>query len=323
MAEGWHTQAELVAAARAAGFSIDEKLIERWVGAGLLDMAQTDGRGDRKGVGRRWPDSQRDLLLSLLGHHRTARELTTLANVPVIVWAIWGEDFVPLRQVRRALETYARVDRRRRPWRGQAWARRLVTRIAKPGTSGHQRDVLAEALLHALEHDSLDDPALARRFADVVGPADPDAQSDGPRMLAIVKAQWTGRARFHEFTDGHFRWARAFLLHAQADYAVARPTLAADPRFGPLHQPFTLQTVASEACHSLLMLLGMTMSERIDENLEPPLQLAPWLEGRARLATRVAEVGSLSGAGFSIPAGLSIEVSVEISPPADAAAAPG
>lgn len=314
MAEEWHTQAELVAAARAAGFSIDEKLIERWVGAGLLDTAQMDGRGDRKGVGRRWPDSQRDLLLSLLGHHRTARELPTLANVPVIVWAIWGEDFVPLRQVRRALETYARVDGRRRPWRGQAWARKLVTRIARPGTSGAQRDALAEALLHALEHESLDDPALARRFADVVGPADPRAQSDGPRMLAIIKAQWTGRARFYEFCDAHFRWARSFFLCAQADYAVARPVLAADPRFGRLHQPFTLETIANEACHSILLLLGMTVTTPIDEELAPPLQLAPWLEGRARLTTAVTNVGVQRSGGLAIPAGLGVEVSVQIDP---------
>jgi hypothetical protein len=133
------------------------------------------------------------------------------------VWAIWGEDFVPLRQVRRALETYARVDPRRKPYRSRAWARKLVTKTARPGTTGHQRDALADSLLQALERDALDDPDLARRFADVVGEADPAAQSDGPRVLSIIRAQWTGRARFPEFTDGHFRWARAFFLYAQSD----------------------------------------------------------------------------------------------------------
>lgn len=313
--DGGFTRAELVAAARAAGHPIDEKLIDRWVTAGLLNLAQSSGRGDRRGVERRWPDSQRLLLLRLLDQHRTARELTSLANVPVIVWAIWGDDFVPLRQVRRALETYARVDPRRKPYRGRAWARKLVTRIAKPGTTGHQRDALADALLRALERDALDDPDLARRFADVVGPADPAAQADGPRMLSTIRAQWAGRARFAEFTDGHFRWARAFFLYAQADYSVARPVLAADPRFGRLHQPFTLQAIANEACHTVLLLLGLSVTAPVDENLQPPLQLAPWLEGRARLTTTVTEQTVQAPGAPGLVAGIGIEVSVNVDPP--------
>jgi hypothetical protein len=103
------------------------------------------------------------------------------------VWAIWGEDFVPLRQMRRALENHARLGPGRKAYLARPWARTLVSKIAKPGTTGHQRDALANALLRALERDALDDPDLARRFAGVVGRADPAAQSDGLRMLSTIK----------------------------------------------------------------------------------------------------------------------------------------
>jgi hypothetical protein len=82
------TRAQLVAEARAAGFLVDGKLIDRWVGAGLLDQAQARGRGRGRGVERSWPISQRDGFLTLLDKHRTVRELRTLTNVPVVVWAI-------------------------------------------------------------------------------------------------------------------------------------------------------------------------------------------------------------------------------------------
>lgn len=305
-----YTKSELIDAARAAGHHLNEKLVDRWVGAGLLDQAHARSRGRGRGVARWWPESQCRLFLSLLDKHRTARDLTALANLPVIVWAIWGEEFVPLRQVRRALETYARIDPRRKPFRGQAWARRLVTKIARPGTSGHQRDALADALLRALRAGRPDDPELARRFEDVVGPADLAAQADGPRIMSLIEAQWAGRARFAEFTDGHYQWARAFFLYSQEDYSRTRPFLAADPRFGRLHQPFTFQTIANEACHSIMLILGLSMILPEPSVMPEQLRLAPWLEDRAHLVTHVTEYGAAD-----LVTGLGIEVEVTIDPP--------
>lgn len=308
------TKDELVRAAREAGYPIDEKLIDRWVSAGLLDQAEARGRGKSRGVERTWSENQRHLLLTLLGQHATARKLTTLTNVPVITWVIWGDDFVPLRQVKRALETYTSPGPRKRPFRGRAWARELVARIALPGATGHERGALTDALLDALEGDHLDEPHLARLFSSVVGPTAPSEQADGPRMLELINSQWSARTRFGELTDGHFRWARAVMLAAQADYTAARPLLAADPRFGHLHGPFDFQTVATHASHSLLTILGIGLTQPIPPSIRPELQLEPWLAGRLVLETVVTNEFKLGlkGAGF---AGLHLEVRVT---PADA-----
>ena len=308
------TKTDLVAEARSAGFVVDEKLIDRWVSAGLLDQAQPRGRGRGRGVGRYWPESQRNALVSLLDKHRTARYLRTLTNVPVLVWVIWGEDEVPLRQVRRALETYAQITPGKRPFRGRAWARELVTKIAIPSATGYQRQALADTLLRNLESDTIDDPDLDRLFAIVVGPEAPAAQADGPRMLSIIRAQWAARARFSELKDGHFRWARAFMLASQADYSVTSPLLAADPRFGHLHAPFDLQHIANEACHSILLILGLGLTFPPAPPMREELRLDPWLAGRAQLRTGVVPHSQLDANSRWRISGLGISIAITLDP---------
>ena len=47
------------------------------------------------------PASQRNLFLTLL-HHRSGNGINSLARIPVGIWMYWGDEYVPLRQVRRA-----------------------------------------------------------------------------------------------------------------------------------------------------------------------------------------------------------------------------
>jgi hypothetical protein len=68
MTDGY-TQQQLIEEARRSGYAIGGKLIERWVTVGLLDQATGRGRGRGRGTDWRWPQGQRDLLLTLLRHH--------------------------------------------------------------------------------------------------------------------------------------------------------------------------------------------------------------------------------------------------------------
>jgi hypothetical protein len=219
---------------------------------------------------------------------------------------------VPLRQVRRALETYAQIGRGKRPFRGRAWARELVGKVALPTATGYQRHALADTLLNDLENGNLDDPELDRLFRIVVGVADPKAQSDGPRILSIIKAPAVARARFAELTDGHFRWARAFMLASQADYSITRPVLAADPRFGHLHAPFDLQHIANEASHSILLLLGLALTLPPSAGIREELRLQPWLDGRAHLDTVVTPRSVITPAGAAVVVGLGVDIEVTL-----------
>jgi hypothetical protein len=188
----------------------------------------------------------------------------------------------------------------------------LISKVALPTATGYQRHALADSLLRCLESDNLDDPELARLFATVVGPSEAASQADGPRILSIIKAQWAGRARFAELKDGHFRWARAFFLASQADYAVTRSILAADPRFGHLHAPFDLQHIANEASHSVLLILGLGLTAPPASPMREELRLEAWLEGRAHLETSVGPQASAMPDGMRVVGSLIIQTSITV-----------
>ncbi len=314
--EASYTQAQLVAEARRHGYRISAKLVERWVTIGLLDQARAIGRSRGKGVDRRWPEEQRQLLLSLLQHHRQTQTIRALTNIPVFVWLLWGEDYIPVRQVRRCLETYCQASRDARTFRGTAWARKLVRDLTRPGAPARAKEILVDELLASVRDGALHETELRRRLVEVVGPEDPGAQVDGPRAYAIVAAQWALLHHFYDLTDAHFRWARAFYLYGQADYAPAHKELAADPRFGRLHQPFDLQHIANSAAENVRFILSMALDPSIDaSHLPEALRLETWLSGRAQLRTEVDVHRSPLWVPRGMPdARLAIGVHIEVAP---------
>src|ERR1039458_9645654 len=73
--------ADMVAVARAAGYTVKPRLITDWVSLGLLDKPDQRGRGRGKGKQYTWPPSQGRLLVTLLnkraeGVGRTASNRT-------------------------------------------------------------------------------------------------------------------------------------------------------------------------------------------------------------------------------------------------------
>ena len=317
MSEQRYTQAELLAEGRAAHFEVSQGLIERYVTLGLLDSAYPDGtdRGYKKGVRWTWSENQRRLWLTLLDKRRETDKPRALANIPVLIWLYWGEDYVPLRQVRRALETYSEVRKSAHRHDYPRAARSLVRSLARPRAGARAKAAAIDLLIEGARSRRLDLDALRPVLLEVVGPADPSKQTDGPRALFSLAAQWAAVTRFDELTDAHLRWARAFSLYGQADYARARPVLAADPRFGAMHQPFDLQHLANRACADVLFVLGMALIAPPSAGVPEPFQLDPWLEGRAHLeATTEVQRSTLllpPGAGGDR---LSIDVTIRIDP---------
>lgn len=138
-----YTRRQLVLEARARGRHVTESLIDDWVGLGLLDQAQRRSRGRGRGVAAGWSRRQRDLLLDLLARRQ---------------------------QLRRALETYSAIGRRRPRTNDRPIAARLIRRIARPAAR-------RQAIGDSGRSGQLDAEALAPLLQEVVGPPAPTARA--------------------------------------------------------------------------------------------------------------------------------------------------
>ena len=99
----------MVEVAHKAGFpEVSERTISYWVSLGLLPKASQVGRGPKAGSGARyeWSDAHVRAFLNMLGRQRDVKHLAMLAPIPVSSWLYWGDDFIQLPQVRRALATW-------------------------------------------------------------------------------------------------------------------------------------------------------------------------------------------------------------------------
>lgn len=206
--------------------------------------------------------------------------------------------WIPLRQVRRALETYAGIGRCPPRADYRPTAARLIRGIARPDAPRQVIDDLVEGIVESAGSGQLDTEALAPLLQEVVGPRAPDEQLDGPRLLAIYAARFAARARFHELEDWHFRWARAFHWWASQRYATEWRALASDRRFGSLHEPPSLESALNDICGNLLQILGMVLTGH-DAVLPEFLWVDAWQTGRARLTVETGKAARLGLAGPS------------------------
>src|SRR5260370_18468065 len=96
----------LVGGDAGAGYEIPIRLIRDWTQAGLLDRPRKRPAGRGRGSSQAlYPANQRKLLLTLLSK-RPGNGISSLARIPVGIWMYWGDDYVPLRQARRAMLTW-------------------------------------------------------------------------------------------------------------------------------------------------------------------------------------------------------------------------
>ena len=307
--EGAYTKEEMLQAAAAEGLQANSALFDRWVALGLLDAARAEGRGYGRGVLRTWPEGQLQLWRTILSQRqRGVARPRTLANVPVSLWLFWGEDYVPLRQVCRALETYAEIGRTAPRHDYRESARTLVRDFAAPQANRHAKEALIDVLTESARTGRLDEDGLQRLAVAVVGPTDHAQQADGPRVAGSIRAQFAARASFHSFKDYHLRWARAMYLFASEDYSRTRSTLASDPRFGHIHGPYDFEHALSRACQDVLYILGLSLVVPPNPSLPEFLRLEAWRDGRAHLEVAAAlEVSRLWLPGGQMAGGLSLE----------------
>ncbi|MFC0438011.1 hypothetical protein [Kutzneria buriramensis] len=262
---------DLVADARRTGYQgpVNRRLIRDWTQAGLLDYPRRRTAG--KGHGARpalYPAHQRLLLLTLL-RHRPTNGIRSLARIPVGIWMYWGDAFIPLRQVRRAMTTWLGDPRDSRRGATET-ARELVRLLDNPAATTTARATLRRVLSDIAYTGQADFEQLEQAVREVFEPGarqiqravgHPAAPLTAHGLVTVIQARLVAVDRLAkgEVTDAEFLRARHNHLVAYAQYAADQAQLAADaPTNNPdMYEAVTAERALNDCCANLLSHLGL------------------------------------------------------------------
>jgi len=277
------SRAELVRGAKAAGFTdVSERLVTDWGSLGLLDRGTRSGRGKGKGSGAFyvWPEPQKDLFLTLLGKRREVKNVPSLCVVPVGIWIYWGDEWIPVRQVRLALHTWwsgaGDVGHKERSQRSA----RTITNAFIPGQAPRAlKSELRAALASAIQagHFSVGEirPLLQQVLDTREGSWGPFTATPG-EVLNGMRAMTVAISRYDELTDGLFAEVRARHRMMILGYVRRYPAFARDSKFGSWFEDPNFELLLNRSCHDLLLQLGLRLIAT-DEGVQlPPVPIIPW-----------------------------------------------
>jgi hypothetical protein len=266
------TLPELLEEGRRAGHRPTERLVHDWVAKGLLDHPSRRGLGKGGGRGSKavWPESQSKLFLLLLKKRSGVRWVVTLTNVPVGIWLYFGDAYVPLAQVRRALQTYG-DHHKRGSWKSaQLTAKEAVAQLGPDVNRSAAKELMQAIALGGFRGEL--DPKLKDRISDAYRRLVKDRPAMQPLVggyVQIVEARLIATRRLSEIPSEDFQTARATHLQALSGYAEDQPWLAIRPDVWRLHQQRPdWEWRLNNACLHLLESLGRLLLSR--ERREPP-----------------------------------------------------
>jgi hypothetical protein len=258
---------DFLQAANAASVPRSLPWLRTLVRDGLLDEPDKHGVLGQRG-GRApgtWPRAQFQLFLALLVQmQKGVSQTATLCNIPVAVWLYFGSQYVPVRQVRRALGTYGAQYRRTSARRGRRTAHHMATLFAGgPDMSRRDRDRLVEATVTASRSGRFDRDLFGAAAARIFDPEDRGRTvgPDGARLtpdawVRTIEARLTALDRLDALDDGVFEDARLAHHRHLAEYIEQQPTFAREREIGAMFEPVTLQRLFNSACIDALTILG-------------------------------------------------------------------
>jgi len=264
------TISDLVADAVAAGYEATPRLIRDWSEIGLLDYPTRRPAG--KGHGSRpalYPASQRQLFVTLLMKRAEGNGPRALAKIPVAIWVYWGDRWVPLRQVKRAMRTWLgdpRLSKRQARQTARQILNQFDSAVATPAARRDLLEALAETGYTGRADFGQLENALRRVFEPGGGTirravGHPEAPLMTDSFVTGIRARLAGAARLKagDITDAEFYFARHVHLVAYADYAMNRHSYAAlAPEGHPdMYEEVTAERALNEACMHLLTTIGM------------------------------------------------------------------
>jgi hypothetical protein len=261
---------DLVADAAATGHQITVRLVRDWTQAGLLDRPRKRPAGRGRGSSQAlYPANQRKLLLTLLSK-RPGNGIKSLARIPVGIWMYWGDEYVPLRQARRALLTWI-GDPRLSLRQARETAQAILGQLDGPTATPAARRELRAVLTDLGYTGRLDTDRLERALFDVFEPSSrllrravghPGAPLMVEPMIGVIQARLIAVARLQEdqVSEAAFYQARYAHLMAYAEYAVnQQPVFArsAPPQAPDMYEPITAEKALNDCCLNLLTTIGL------------------------------------------------------------------
>jgi hypothetical protein len=271
---------DMVADARVRGYTATTRLIRDWTQQGLLDRPQKRpagrGRGSEQAI---YPASQRNLLITLLDK-RPGNNIASLARIPVSIWMYWGEQYVPLRQAKRALvrslaDTESSPDpvrdaKRTSRQRAAQVARGMLRQLDNPAATPEARREFLDVITDSASSGQPDLDAIAAAIRAVFEPGyknihrvigHPAAPLLADSVIISIQARITAISALlgDQVDDDDLTSARDAHLFHYADYAARQPYLAAASPAGrpSLYEPVTGEDAISNCCGHLLSAIGL------------------------------------------------------------------
>ncbi len=260
---------DLLTYAAKAGHPMTRRVLTEWIQLGLLDHPARRGKGRAKGSHPATVTAnQRQLFAQLLRQRPRAKRLSTLAALPVTIWVYWGDDYVPLRQAKRALGTW--LDKARQPAKhyAQQVAQDVVDQLAHPDAPPTPKRKLLRLLTDAAYEGRTTDPDDLRTTLRTV--FDPHAENRriGPVGIGIDADAWLNAVLLREqgtlaflrgrINDDMFQEARDELRQSLTDYQLLQAGTAGFAS-SSLTDTGTVQDTSdlvNSACPNLLMVIG-------------------------------------------------------------------
>ncbi len=254
---------DLIAYANTVRAGANRRQVTEYISLGLLDHPRKPGLG--RGAGSApgtWSSAQRELF-RVLWAQRPLLTTAELCNFPVYLWMFWGDQHVPLRQVRKAMKTwFSRVQFVSAAAADYA-AGEMLKVFGKQGSSRANRQLLAQAL-HGRKPD-LDEVqqeisrAAKTRAAIRVRGREQEVVVDDQVMMGLLRGRVSAEEQLARFPDSLYEWARFFALFGESAYAHEQPALGVDQEHGWLFSPRHQNDFLKSACATLLTLLGASL----------------------------------------------------------------
>jgi hypothetical protein len=185
------------------------------------------------------------------------------------MWMYWGDDYVPLRQVRRALLTWL-GDGKASSKRARQTARDLVVQLDHPDATPASRRELRNAATDFGRTGQVDLDRLERAAFDVFEPyvsqvrravGHPDAPMTVDSLVGVTKARQLAVAllRSGKLSDQAFYEARHVHIVGYAEYAANQVAYAASPRADhrDMYERVTVESALNDCCRHLITVIGL------------------------------------------------------------------
>jgi hypothetical protein len=255
----------LIRAANEAGFDPTPRLVQDWVARGLLDRPERHGRGRGKGVSATWSEEQRGLFCSLLDKRRSVNQVAPLCNIPVWTWLYFGDTYVSLRQVRRALNTWGE---QKASWTtAKRTAQQVLGDASHPRARFKDKQAFLEAAARMFLHPSraFDEEVFLPLLKCVFDPKETGLSRTLGGMeftpeafIEIMKARMRALNDLagDRIDDSLFHWARYTNIVARAGYQWQLAHMTTAGTATGLTLP-GIDTIVLTACRDLLTILGL------------------------------------------------------------------